>query len=165
MTVDGDGNVIEVSGVSGYSIGRHPMMLAEPSLGSQLMRVVGFDHVVLAVSDVERSLSWYMDVVGLAGVRVEEWRRGEVPFPSVRVSHETIIDLIPRRPGGGGRNGARRNLDHLCLVVEATDLVTWAESAGLKILDGPDQRFGARGVATSIYVHDPDANMVELRYY
>ena len=161
MAVDGNGNVIEDDGVGG----RHAMMLAEPSLGSQLMRVVGFDHVVLAVSDVERSLSWYMDVVGLAGVRVEEWRRGEVPFPSVRVSHETIIDLIPRRPGGGGRNGAGRNLDHLCLVVEATDLVAWAESAGLKILDGPDQRFGARGVATSVYVQDPDANVVELRYY
>jgi catechol 2,3-dioxygenase-like lactoylglutathione lyase family enzyme len=141
------------------------MMLAEPSLGSQLMRVVGFDHVVLAVSDVERSLSWYMDVVGLAGVRVEEWRRGEVPFPSVRVSQETIIDLIPRRPGGGGGHSTGRNLDHLCLVVEPTDLVAWAESAGPKIIDGPDQRFGARGVATSIYVHDPDANLVELRYY
>jgi catechol 2,3-dioxygenase-like lactoylglutathione lyase family enzyme len=152
VAVDRDGDVIE--------LGRHAMMLAEPSLGSQLMQVVGFDHVVLAVSDVERSLSWYMDVLGLTGVRVEEWRRREVPFPSVRVSQETIIDLIPRRPDGGGQN-----LDHLCLVVEPADLVAWAESAGLNILDGPDQRFGARGVATSVYVHDPDANMVELRYY
>jgi catechol 2,3-dioxygenase-like lactoylglutathione lyase family enzyme len=135
-------------------------MLAEPSLGSQAMRVVGFDHLVLAVSDVERSLAWYMDVLGLAGVRVEEWRRGQVPFPSVRVSGETIIDVIPRREDGAGRN-----LDHLCLVVQPADLVAWAESAGLKILDGPDQRFGAQGVATSIYIHDPDANTVELRYY
>ena len=176
VAVDGDGNVVEIDGVRGRSVrgdgvrrrslsGRHAMMLAEPSLGSQLMQVVGFDHVVLAVSDVERSLSWYMDVVGLAGVRVEEWRRGEVPFPSVRVSQETIIDLIPARGGGGGGSSAGRNLDHLCLVVEATDLAAWAESAGLNILDGPGQRFGARGVATSIYVHDPDANMVELRYY
>jgi catechol 2,3-dioxygenase-like lactoylglutathione lyase family enzyme len=124
------------------------------------MQVVGFDHVVLAVSDVERSVSWYMDVLGLAGVRVEQWRRREVPFPSVRVSRETIIDVIPRRDGGDGRN-----VDHLCLVVEPTDLVAWAESAGLKILDGPDQRFGAQGVATSIYVHDPDGNTVELRHY
>jgi catechol 2,3-dioxygenase-like lactoylglutathione lyase family enzyme len=165
MTVDGDGNVIEVNDVTGHSMGRHAMMLAEPSVGSQLMQVVGFDHVVLAVSDVERSLSWYVDVVGLAGVRVEEWRRGEVPFPSVRVSQETIIDLIPRHPGGGRGHSAGRNLDHFCLVVEATDLVAWAESAGLKVLDGPDQRFGARGVATSIYVHDPDDNTVELQYY
>ena len=163
VALDGNGDVIkvdvvgviEVSGVSG-----HAMMLAEASLGSQAVQVIGFDHLVLAVSDVERSLSWYMGALGLPGVRVEEWRRGEVPFPSVRVSPVTIIDVIPRGDDAGGRN-----VDHLCLVVEPTDLVAWAESAGLKILDGPDQRFGAQGVATSIYVHDPDGNTVELRHY
>src|SRR5262249_32761882 len=102
--VSGRGGAEEAAGGGGRGGwgGRHARMLAEPSLGSQLMQVVGFDHVVLAVSDVERSLSWYMDVLGLTGVRVEEWRRREVPFPSVRVSQETIIDLIPRRPDGGG---------------------------------------------------------------
>jgi catechol 2,3-dioxygenase-like lactoylglutathione lyase family enzyme len=155
VALDGDCDVIEVNGLRG-----HPMMLAAPSLGSQAMRVVGFDHAVLAVSDVDRSLSWYMGILGLEGVRVEEWRRNEVPFPSVRVSRETIIDLIPRGEDRGGRN-----LDHLCLVVEPTDLVAWAGESGLKILDGPDHRFGAKGVATSIYIHDPDGNTVELRYY
>jgi catechol 2,3-dioxygenase-like lactoylglutathione lyase family enzyme len=124
------------------------------------VQVIGFDHVVLAVADVERSLSWYMDVLGLTGVRVDEWRRNEVPFPSVRIDARTIIDLIPRGDDGGGRN-----VDHLCLVVQPTDLVAWAAAAGLPIIDGPDQRFGAQGVATSIYVQDPDSNTVELRHY
>jgi catechol 2,3-dioxygenase-like lactoylglutathione lyase family enzyme len=136
------------------------MMLVEASVRSQAVHVIGFDHVVLAVADVERSLRWYMNVLGLAGVRVEEWRREEVPFPSIRVNATTIIDLVPRgRPGGG------RNLDHLCLVVEPTDLAAWADGAGLAIIDGPDRRFGAQGIATSIYVQDPDDNIIELRHY
>jgi catechol 2,3-dioxygenase-like lactoylglutathione lyase family enzyme len=122
--------------------------------------VTGFDHVVLAVADVERSLAWYTDVVGLAPVRVEEWRRGDAPFPSVRVSPTTIIDLIPKAADG--------NVDHFCLVADTADtndLTDWAAGAGLTVLDGPGPRFGARGVATSIYVKDPDGNTVEFRHY
>jgi catechol 2,3-dioxygenase-like lactoylglutathione lyase family enzyme len=124
------------------------------------MHVTGFDHVVFAVEDVERSLAWYVGVLGLPGTRVEEWRRGEAPFPSIRVNESTIIDLIPR-PGPV----SDRNVDHICLVVEPMDLVAWAAGAGQEIIDGPGPRFGARGVATSIYIRDPDANTVELRHY
>ena len=58
------------------------------------LRVVGFDHVVLNVADIERSLSFYLDQLGLAPVRVDEWRRAEVPFPSARVNDSTIIDFV-----------------------------------------------------------------------
>ena len=124
------------------------------------MQVTGFDHVVLAVDDVERSLAWYRGVLGLPGVRVEEWRRGEAPFPSVRVDEGTIVDLIPGEAPTGGHN-----MDHLCLVVAPCDLVAWAASAGQAVIDGPGPRFGARGVATSVYLRDPDGNVVELRHY
>jgi catechol 2,3-dioxygenase-like lactoylglutathione lyase family enzyme len=124
------------------------------------VQVIGFDHLVLAVADVERSLAWYTGVLGLAGDRVEEWRRGDVPFPSVRVDATTIIDLIPAAGPATGRN-----VDHLCLVVEPTDLVAWAGAAGVAIVDGPGSRFGAQGTATSIYVRDPDGNTIELRHY
>jgi catechol 2,3-dioxygenase-like lactoylglutathione lyase family enzyme len=133
-----------------------------------LVQVIGFDHLVLAVADVERSLDWYTGVLGLTGARVEEWRRGEAPFPSVRVDDTTIIDLIPATDGSASDNPAHdpgRNLDHLCLVVEPTDLVAWAEGSGQAIVGGPGPRFGAQGVATSIYVRDPDGNTIELRHY
>jgi catechol 2,3-dioxygenase-like lactoylglutathione lyase family enzyme len=123
------------------------------------VQVIGFDHLVLVVADVERSLAWYTGVLGLAGDRVDEWRRGEAPFPSVRVDATTIIDLIAGSPVAG------RNVDHLCLVVDPTDLAAWAAEAGVTIVDGPGPRFGARGTATSIYVRDPDGNTVELRHY
>ncbi len=121
-------------------------------------KVIGFDHVVIVVADVERSLAWYCDALGLAGERVEEWRRGEVFFPSVRVSDDTIIDLLQ-----GDRSGT--NVDHLCLVVEPQDLAALATSGRFDVVSGPAPRFGARGTGTSLYVRDPDGNTVELRHY
>lgn len=122
------------------------------------MRIVGFDHVVLNVADVERSLAFYVEQLGLEPVRVEEWRRGEVIFPSVRVDPTTIIDLLATPPDG-------RNVDHLCLVVEPVDLAAVAASGAFEVVDGPDRRFGAQGDGTSLYVRDPDGNVVELRHY
>ena len=49
------------------------------------VRVTGFDHLVLRVADVERSLDFYCGTLGLAGDRVDAWRAGEVLFPSVRI--------------------------------------------------------------------------------
>jgi catechol 2,3-dioxygenase-like lactoylglutathione lyase family enzyme len=120
--------------------------------------VTGLDHAVIVTADVERSLAWYCDVLGLGGERVDEWRRGEVLFPSVRVNADTIIDLLP-----GERTGV--NVDHLCLVVEPIDLAALAASDRFDVVSGPAPRFGARGPGTSVYVYDPDGNTVELRHY
>ncbi|MGI5347823.1 VOC family protein [Streptomyces sp. CA-250714] len=131
------------------------------------MRVKDFDHLVLNVRDVERALEFYCGPLGLEPVRVEEWRAGEVPFPSVRVSPTTIIDLLDRPPGGTSRPeaGGESNVDHICLVVEPLDWQTVIDSGAFEVLEGPVSRFGARGSAQSIYVRDPDGNTVELRWY
>ncbi|HSM65225.1 MAG TPA: VOC family protein [Ilumatobacteraceae bacterium] len=121
-------------------------------------RVSGLDHIVLACADVEVTLAWYRDRLGLAPVRVEQWRRREVPFPSVRVDDGTIIDLIPGTPTDG-------RLDHFCLVVEPMDLSELAASGEFDVIEGPVRRFGARGDGTSLYVRDPDGAVVELRHY
>ena len=122
------------------------------------LRITGLDHVVLNVADVERSLSFYIDELGLEPLRVDEWRRGEVFFPSVRIDATTIIDLFASEPTG-------RNLDHICLVVEPTDLQAIKDSGRFDVQSGPDTRWGAQGDGTSLYVRDPDGNTVELRYY
>ncbi|MBX6389823.1 MAG: VOC family protein [Frankia sp.] len=122
------------------------------------MRVTGFDHVVLNVRDVERSLRFYCDELGLEPVRVDEWRAGQAPFPSVRVSPDTIIDLVANERTG-------HNVDHLCLVVEPLDWADVVASGRFRVVDGPATRFGARGDGESLYVEDPDGNVVELRYY
>jgi catechol 2,3-dioxygenase-like lactoylglutathione lyase family enzyme len=127
-----------------------------------LVTVVGFDHLVLIVADVEASLAFYLGLLGLAPVRVDEWRRGEVLFPSARVDVTTIIDFL-QAPADGRNEG--RNLDHLCLVVEPTDLDALKASGQVTVVDGPGVRYGAQGNGTSLYVLDPDGTVVELRHY
>jgi catechol 2,3-dioxygenase-like lactoylglutathione lyase family enzyme len=126
------------------------------------VRVTEFDHLVLACADVDETLRWYIDVLGLAPDRVDEWRRGEAPFPSVRVNADTIIDLIAAEGPTGGDDG---RLDHICLVVESVDLGALAASGEFDVVEGPVHRSGARGVGTSLYVRDPDRLVVELRHY
>jgi catechol 2,3-dioxygenase-like lactoylglutathione lyase family enzyme len=123
-----------------------------------MVKAVGLDHVVLNVADVERSLAWYCGQLGLEGVRVDEWRRGEVLFPSVRLDAGTIIDLLQTERTG-------QNVDHVCLVVEPTDLAALARSGGFDVVGGPARLFGARGEGFGLYVRDPDGNVVELRHY
>ncbi len=122
------------------------------------IRVTALDHVVLNVADVERSLAFNVDGLGLEPIHVDEWRKGERLFPSVRVSADSIIDLL-----AAPRTG--ENADHVCLVVEPMDFDALVASGRFEIVDGPATRFGARGDGTSIYFRDPDANLVELRYY
>ncbi len=122
------------------------------------MRVVDLDHVVLNVADVERSLAFYTGPLGLEPTRVDEWRAGRVPFPSVRINDRTIIDLMSKPRG-------ESNVDHICLVVEPLDWQEVIDSGAFTVLEGPVGRWGARGEAQSVYVADPDGNTVELRWY
>jgi catechol 2,3-dioxygenase-like lactoylglutathione lyase family enzyme len=123
-----------------------------------VIHVQALDHIVLNVADVERSLAWYCDVLGLPGERVEEWRAGRTFFPSVRIDASTIIDLFAAERSG-------ENLNHFCVVVEPCDLQAVADSGRFDVVDGPAKRWGARGDGTSLYVRDPDGNTVELRCY
>lgn len=133
-----------------------------------MIHVQALDHVVLNVTNVERTLRFYGEGLGLSVERLEEYRRGEVPFPSVRVNAQTIIDLFPPElSGSSGSNGRSTNVDHLCLVcadpIEA--LQAHLASIGVAIERGPTEVFGARGIGTSVYVRDPDHTLVELRTY
>ncbi|MFF0862078.1 FAD-binding protein [Nonomuraea sp. NPDC003560] len=122
------------------------------------IRVTALDHIVLNVEDVDRSLRFYSDILGLEAERVDKWRRGQVSFPSVRVDAATIIDLVERPRG-------ESNVDHICLVVAPLDWPAVIDAGVLDVVQGPVVRSGARGDGQSIYVRDPDGNTVELRWY
>lgn len=122
------------------------------------MRVTGLDHVVLLCADVEASVSFYADVLGLEAIDVQAWRDKKAFFPSVRIDDSTILDLLQGAPDG-------RNTDHLCLVIEPTDLNALAQRPDLDVVEGPVQRGGARGIGWSVYVKDPDGYLLELKQY
>ena len=130
-----------------------------------MTRIIAIDHIVLKSSDVERSLAFYTDALGLEPLRVEEWRKGEVRFPSVRISGATIIDLFPTDDPPGPAEG--QQLDHFCLVLERGSLdevLAKVESFGLE--PGPKQsRWGAQGRGESSYLAGPEGVTIELRHY
>ena len=132
-----------------------------------LVKIIELDHIVLRVRDVETSLRFYTQVLGLPAERVEQWRAGEVRFPSVRLNADTIIDLFASDQQPIGREGSK-NQDHFCMVIEPTDmeeLKAKFEGIGVDIQAGPGKRWGSRGDGISLYIYDPDDNVVELRHY
>jgi catechol 2,3-dioxygenase-like lactoylglutathione lyase family enzyme len=138
------------------------------------IKIVEMDHIVLNVRDIDRSLQFYIDVLGLEGERVGEFKDGTVGFPSVRINKDTIIDLFPVPAGGSLQVPASNdgklegNLNHFCMVVEKSNFDAALEALkthGIAIREGPVSRWGARGRATSIYFLDPDGNEIEIRAY
>ncbi|HEX9662975.1 MAG TPA: VOC family protein [Candidatus Binatia bacterium] len=136
------------------------------------IRVTELDHIVLNVGDINRSLKFYTEDLGLQPERLEEFRSGKVGFPSVRINDDTIIDLFPSKdPGSEVRQPSEknnRNLNHFCLVVGQEDfsgIVNYLTQRQISIREGPVSRWGARGRATSVYFFDPDGNEIEIRCY
>ena len=82
------------------------------------MAVVGLDHLVVNTRDVEGSISFYRDVLGMEILRLDDFREGKVGFVSARVSQEIIIDIRPTK----SEDAVTPNMDHFCLVLGPTDM-------------------------------------------
>jgi glyoxylase I family protein len=133
------------------------------------------DHVVLWTEDPLRAVEFYEHVVGLTPVRVEEFRAGQAPFPSVRVSAESIIDLMARAAAplvdalSGAEASAGHRVNHVCLSMSAAEfaaLQARLAARGIATSTMMQQSFGARGLAPcAFYFRDPDGNVLEARYY
>ena len=132
-----------------------------------LVKITEMDHIVLRVKDVEVSLKFYCETLGMPSERVEQWRAGEIRFPSARLNADTIIDFFGSDQETIGKEGIK-NQDHYCMVIEPTDLEELKskfEAIGVEIQAGPGKRWGSHGDGTSLYIYDPDNNVVELRHY
>lgn len=132
-----------------------------------LVKITEMDHIVLRVKDVEVSLKFYCETLGMPSERVDQWRAGEIRFPSARLNADTIIDFFASDQEPIGKEGAK-NQDHYCMVIEPTDmeeLKSKFEAIGVGIQAGPGTRWGSHGDGISLYIYDPDDNVVELRHY
>ena len=129
------------------------------------MRVTSADHTNWRVRDLDASLGFYRDVLGLEPFGLEEYRRGERPLVSLRVTENFILHLTPdpefeRGPTGG--------YDHLALVVEGTqpdELAKRLQRMGVEVEKQFESIVGARGAGPALYVRDPDGYRVELKFY
>jgi catechol 2,3-dioxygenase-like lactoylglutathione lyase family enzyme len=122
------------------------------------LRVEEIDHVVVRCRDQARSLDFYGRVLGLA----EERRIEAIGLVQLRAGR-SMVDLVPADPPPTPEG---RNVDHVCLAVDAPDvdaLARWLREQGVEVLGEPAERYGARGVGLSIYVLDPDGNVLELK--
>jgi catechol 2,3-dioxygenase-like lactoylglutathione lyase family enzyme len=126
------------------------------------------DHVVLVVSDFERALTFYKDVLGCEWLGVEEWRQGRRRYPSLRVGR----NMLNVHQGGNPVNPEAANpqpgSEDLCFVWDGPieTAVERLKRHNVPIEIGPVKRFGARGVdGTSVYLRDPDGNLLELMSY
>lgn len=128
------------------------------------------DHIVINAVDINVSLRFYVEILEMPGERIEEFNNNQVPFPSVRITKDTIIDLFPKKlwEKTNPENVCRPNVNHFCLSTSKKNWESLQERLkknGISIDDGPVNRWGAHGSGVSIYFRDPDENVIEVRYY
>ena len=130
-----------------------------------MIRLREIDHLVLRIVDLDAMLQFYC---GVLGCTVEQ-RRDDIGLIQLRAG-TALLDLVPVAGQLGAAGGAApgkegRNLDHFCFRVEPfdADAITRELAQHGIAVDPPAARSGAEGVGPSIYVTDPEGNVVELK--
>ncbi|MFB6122317.1 MAG: VOC family protein [Haloferacaceae archaeon] len=130
--------------------------------------VVDVDHVALRVSDVDRALTFYHDLLGLPVRDRERFENGEVPYVAVAAGGRHL-HLVPTD------DPVDVDGEHVCLLVRSAEMETREEldrlldelrEAGVTVEAGePRRRYGAYGRDWAAYVRDPDGRRVELKLH
>lgn len=116
------------------------------------------DHIVLTVSDVQRSVEFYTRVLLMEEVTFASGRKA-VKFGNQKINFQ----LLGQEP----RNNARVGSGDLCLITnwQLDDVVTQLKRESVSIVEGPTPKSGACGPIQSIYFLDPDSNLIEVSVY
>jgi len=146
-------------------VGRSLSVAAERTECQTMFQIQDIDHIVLRVSDLEQMIEFYCKVLKCS----VQWRRPELGLVHLRAG-SAMVDLVPvdgklGKAGGAAPGKDGRNMDHVCLRVDPFDvdqIVKHLESHGARVGE-IRPRFGAQGEGVSIYVYDPEDNLVELK--
>jgi catechol 2,3-dioxygenase-like lactoylglutathione lyase family enzyme len=129
------------------------------------IEIRGIDHVVLRVRDVAASKRFYCAALGCTVERESE----ALGLHQLRAG-ASLIDLVPvagplGKLGGAGPGAEGRNVDHLALALTAFDAAAIATHLRAHEVEPGDvgDRYGADGMGPSMYIRDPDGNVVELK--
>ena len=131
-----------------------------------MLKIKGIDHIVLRTQNLDKLLWFYGDVLGCP---LERTLSPEVGLNQLRAGN-ALIDIVTvdselGKQGGGPPGLTNHNVDHLCLQVDAdsvNEILTHLDKYDIEI-GAIDVRYGATGFGQSVYVNDPDGNMVELK--
>ena len=131
-----------------------------------MIKVKMIDHIVLRSVQPEEMIRFYSQVLGC---KVERALPANIGLTQLRAG-KSLIDIVAvdselGRDGGPPPSGIEKNVDHFCLQIEAIteeDLTAWLGSHGVEVGDF-QLRYGAEAFGSSVYIRDPDNNIVELR--
>jgi catechol 2,3-dioxygenase-like lactoylglutathione lyase family enzyme len=125
------------------------------------MNIARLDHLVLTVADIERTCAFYTQVLGMEVVTFGAGRTA-LRFGQQKINlhpADAIPGLVADRPTPGSGD--------LCFITEVPleNVVAHLEACGVPIIAGPGPRAGAIGTIQSVYIRDPDQNLVEISNY
>ena len=130
-----------------------------------MLTIKHLDHLVLRVTDLRAMMAFYQDVLGCPVEKIQE----DLGLYQLRAG-SALIDLVPingplGRKGGAAAGVEGRNLDHFCLRVDPFDADAIIAHLRARGADPAPvaSRYGAEGQGPSVYVSDPEGNVVELK--
>jgi catechol 2,3-dioxygenase-like lactoylglutathione lyase family enzyme len=131
-------------------------------IGKTPPMITSLDHLVLTVTDMVASVAFYRDILGMQAIEFEAAdgsRRWALAFGAQKINlHPAQAPFAPHaaKPRAGAAD--------LCFL-SPTPLEAWStyfEACGQQVIDGPVQRSGALGPIVSLYIRDPDGNLLEI---
>jgi catechol 2,3-dioxygenase-like lactoylglutathione lyase family enzyme len=127
------------------------------------LRIAEIDHVVFRCRDQHKMLDFYTRLMGL----VEERRLEQIGLIQLRAGR-SMIDLVPEpaAPEAPLRHPKDANVDHVCLGIETADMsavTRYLKDCSVEVIGEVATRYGARGMGLSIYIRDPEGNVIELK--
>jgi catechol 2,3-dioxygenase-like lactoylglutathione lyase family enzyme len=125
------------------------------------MKIDRLDHLVLTVADIERTCAFYTRVLGMEVVTFGEGRTA-LKFGRQKINlhrADNVPGLVADKPTPGSAD--------LCFVTQMPlgEVVAHLERCGMPVVAGPGPRAGAIGTIQSVYIRDPDRNLIEISNY